>query len=211
MLLYLLYLLPLLPLARAQCSLLSVSGCQPREDEVIITLPLPSDQGAATCQQLCRDYDHCGHWSYDSASLACSLLHHSYLATWDSITGGYEPDYADCQQQDSGTCNDLVRENCDLLGTVLWQSDEVTHTYECQDYLQLLGPVYGGSVFSYSHTSHTCSILDTGARHCSKLSGPKQPSVEQCDTATTPELTTTPEVTTTAPATTSAPANGDGM
>ena len=105
-----------------------------------------------------------------------------------------------------------MQENCDLLGTVLWQSDEVTHTYECQDYLQVLGPVYGGSVFSYSHTSHTCTILDTGARHCSKVSGPRQPSLEQCDdTTTTTEPSTTPEVTTTAPATTSAPANGDGM
>ena len=58
--------------------------------------------------------------------------------------------------------------------------DNVTHTSECREYLNTLGPILGGSVFSYSHTSRTCSILDTGARHCSKLSGPRQPSLEEC-------------------------------
>ena len=203
MLLYLLYLLPLLPLARAQCSLLSVAGCQPDPAEVIMTLTLPGDTGEAPsiCQQLCSDLDHCNLWSYDSASFTCSLLHTSYLATCDNITAGYEPDYAQCLAQDSGSCDDLVQENCDLLGTVLWQSDEVTHTYECQDYLQLLGPVYGGEVFSYSHTSHTCSILDTGARHCSAVSGPRQPSVEECEATTT---------TTADPPTTTSPSSLDG-
>ena len=76
----------------------------------------------------------------------------------------------------------------------------------CQEYLQVLGPVLGGEVFSYSHTSRTCSILDTGARHCSKLSGPRQPSLEQCDDTTS----TTTEATTTAP-TTPAPANENGV
>ena len=209
--LYLLYLLALLPHTRAQCALASVSSCHPLEDEVILTVALPSPGPApGLCQQLCGAEEHCRYWSYDSGSSICSLLHSSYLATCDNITAGAEPDYTQCLAQDSGTCDDIVQENCDLQGNALWQS-EVTHAYECQEYLQLLGAVLGGSVFSYSHTSHTCTILDTGARECSKVSGPKQPSVEQCDTATTPELTTTPEVTTTAPATTSAPANGDGM
>ena len=62
-LLYLVPLLPLAPLARAQCALVSVSGCQPDPAEVILTLPLPSGQGAATCQQLCRDQEPCRYWS----------------------------------------------------------------------------------------------------------------------------------------------------
>ena len=122
------------------------------------------------------------------------------------MTAAAEPEYTECLGQSSGSCDDLVRENCHLGGNILWLSDAVRNASHCQEYLQLLGPVYGGSVFSYSHTSRTCTILDTGARHCSKVSGPRQPSLEQCD-----DTTTTPEVTTTAPATTPAPANGDGM
>ena len=158
------------------------------------------------------DYDHCNIWSYDKSSLACSLLHTSYLATCDNITAGYEPDYTQCLTQDSGTCDDLVRENCDLQGSVLWQSVEVINTYECQEFLQVLGPELGGEVFSYSSEDKVCYILDTGARECSKLSGPRQPNLEQCDTTTTPEVTTTtPPATTPIPATTHVPANEDGM
>ena len=210
MLLYLLYLLPLLPLARAQCSLLSVAGCQPDPSEVIKTYIIPGEP-TSMCQQLCTDVDQCNLWGYDSG-WHCSLLRTSYLATCDTIIAGYEPDYAQCLAQNSGSCDDFVQENCHLEGSVLWQSDSVTHAYECQEYLQVLGPEYGGKVFLYSRNTHTCTILDTGARECSKVSGPRQPSLEECDdTTTTPKITTTPEVTTTALTTTSAPAKGDGM
>ena len=94
----------------------------------------------------------------------------------------------------------LVQENCDLLGSVLWQGEDVT-AHNCQEILQLLGPVYGGEVFSYSSLDHTCSILDTGARRCSAVSGPRQPSVEECEAATS-----TPAPVTTTPA----PTSGDG-
>ena len=202
MLLPLLCLLPLLPLARAQCSLLSVSECKPDPDEVIVTIPLPSDQEAAIiCQQLCGIQDDCEFWSFDKDSLSCDLLAYCYLHTCDSFVAGPDPDFTECLCQGSGTCDDFTPENCDLLGNVLWQSDVVIDASHCQEYLQVLGPVYGGSVFSYSHTSHTCTILDTGARHCSKVSGPRQPSLEQCEAATT----------TTAPVTTTpAPTSGDG-
>ena len=88
----------------------------------------------------------------------------------------------------------LVQENCDLLGSVLWQGEDVT-AHNCQEILQLLGPVYGGEVFSYSSLDHTCSILDTGARHCSAVSGPRQPGVEECEASTT----STADPTTTSP------------
>ena len=72
-LLYLVPLLPLAPLARAQCSLVSVSGCQPDPAEVILTLPLPSGEGAATCQQLCRDQEPCRYWSLDTFDTSTSV------------------------------------------------------------------------------------------------------------------------------------------
>ena len=113
--LYLLCLLPLLHLAEAQCSLVSVSGCQPDPSEVIKTYIIPGEP-TSMCQQLCSDTDQCNLWSYDSG-WHCSLLRTSYLATCDNITAGYEPDYNLCLAQDSGSCDDLVRENCDLHGS----------------------------------------------------------------------------------------------
>ena len=53
----------------------------------------------------------------------------------------------------------------------MWQDEAVRNAHECQEFLQVLGPVYGGSVFSYSRTSHTCSILDSGDRRCRAVSG----------------------------------------
>ena len=112
--LYFLCLLPLLHLARAQCSLVSVSGCQPDPSEVIKTYIIPGEP-TSMCQQLCSDTEQCNLWSYDSG-WHCSLLRTSYLATCDNITAGYEPDYAQCLAQDSGSCDDLVRENYHLQG-----------------------------------------------------------------------------------------------
>ena len=111
------------------------------------------------------------------------------------MTAAAEPEYSECLGQSSGSCDDLVRENCDLQGSVLWQSDTVRDTSQCQEYLQVLGPVLGGEVFSYSSEDRTCSILDTGARHCSAVSGPRQPSVEECQAATS----TTADPTSTSP------------
>ena len=147
----LLCLLPLVPLARAQCALLSVAECQPDPAEVIREISLPSDQGAGysqVCQQLCGVEEACNHWSYDGASSTCSLLSYCYLHSCDSLTAGAEPDTSDCLCRDSGSCADLVRENCALLGSVVWRGEAVTDTHPCQVELQtihrrrrpLLGP-----------------------------------------------------------------------
>ena len=198
-------LLLLLPHARAQRSLVSVSECQPDQDEVILEMSLPSNEDGATsiCQELCGIQDNCEYWRFDAASLTCSLLSYCYLHSCDSLMAGPEPDLGECLCGSSGTCADLVQENCDPLGSVVWQSDvgEVTGAANCQEFLRVLGPVLGGEVFSYSSLDHTCSILDTGARHCSAVSGPRQPSVEECQAATS-----TPAPVTTTPA----PTSGDG-
>ena len=67
----LLWVASLVPPALAQCSLVSVSGCQPDPHQVIQAVTLPSLQA---CQQLCRDEEQCQYWSYDGATLTCSLL-----------------------------------------------------------------------------------------------------------------------------------------
>ena len=145
MLRYLVSLLALLRLARAQCSLLSVSECQTDPSEVIMTLPIPANQEAVTtCQLLCVVEDYCKYWRYDSDTQNCDLLKYPYLPSCGSVTAGAQPDFAECLSQDSGTCDDIVKENCELQGDILWQDPAVRDAYECQEFLQLLGPVYGG-------------------------------------------------------------------
>ena len=192
-----LYFLSLLlpPLTEAQCSVMSVADCDPDPDKVILTARLSGDEGSSLlCQQLCGVQDDCAYWSYDRARLTCSLLSYCYITSCDSIFAGPQPDFKDCLCQNSDTCNGnnaMVQENCDFSGNVLWQSDAISDASQCQEFLQLLGPVYGGQMFSFNHSSHTCSILDTGDRDCSILSGPR----EQCDSAT-PSTSTTARIAT---------------
>ena len=78
----------------AQCSLLTVSECQPDLEEVIMTVPLPSYQGAAQlCQELCGVQEDCEYWSFNADTLDCSLLAYCYLHSCDNITAGPSPDF----------------------------------------------------------------------------------------------------------------------
>ena len=158
-----------------------------------MTLPIPANQEAVTtCQLLCVVEDYCKYWRYDSDTQNCDLLKYPYLPSCGSVTAGARPDFAECLSQDSGTCDDIVKENCELQGDILWQDPAVRDAYECQEFLQLLGPVYGGEVFSYSSVDQVCYILDTEDSDCKVVSGPRMPSVDQCSgsTDTTPMVTT---------------------
>ena len=97
----LLWLACLVPPALAQCSLVSVSGCQPDPHQVIQAVTAPSHQA---CQQLCRDEGQCHPHLQPPGPLLPPLLrsHHRGART--------------CLCQESGSCDDLVRENWQLLG-----------------------------------------------------------------------------------------------
>ena len=156
-------LLLLLPHARAQCSLVSVSECQPDQDEVILEMSLPSDEDGATsiCQELCEIQDNCEYWRFDGASLTCSLLSYCYLHSCDSLMAGPEPDLSSCLCGSSGTCADLVQENCDPLGSVVLTLPGVPDAATCQEFLLILGPGAGAAVFSYTSQDQVCSLLDS--------------------------------------------------
>ena len=74
-----------------------------------------------------------------------------------------------------------------MSGTVLFQDDAVIDAVACQEYLQLLGPVYGAEVFFYSDLQGVCYLLDSADRSCVSRSGPRSPSVASCSPATTTE------------------------
>ena len=74
-----------------------------------------------------------------------------------------------------------------MSGTVLFQDDAVIDAVACQEYLQLLGPVYGAEVFFFSDLESVCYLLDRADRSCVSRSGPRSPSVASCLPATTTE------------------------
>ena len=80
---------------------------------------------------------------------------------------------------------------------VVWQSDAVIDAFACQEYLQLLGPVYGAEVFFFSDLEGVCYLLDSADRACVSMSGPAEPSVAECEEDTTTSTTTTDTTTTT--------------
>ena len=56
------------------------------------------------------------------------------------MTAGAAPEYTECLGQSSGSCDDLVRENCHLGGNILWLSDAVRDASHCQVELQMKVP-----------------------------------------------------------------------
>ena len=90
-----------------------------------------------------------------------------------------------------------------MSGKVLFQTAAVIDGFACQEYLQLLGPVYGAEVFFYSDLEGVCYLLDSPDRSCLSMSGPLAPSVEKCEEdITTTVLTTTTTIASTTTATT---------
>ena len=65
-----------------------------------------------------------------------SLLFYPYLSSCTTVTAAAEPEYTECLGQSSGSCEDLVRENCALGGNILWLSDAVRDASHCQVELQ---------------------------------------------------------------------------
>ena len=187
-------LLLLLPALSSQCSDFWVSDCDLGPNEVILQVPFPSqDDATRTCQDLCNAQFDCTYWQWSGAQLTCSLLRYSYLSRCQNVSSTSSPELSTCLSQDSGTCDDFVDEDCQMSGEVMFQTDTVIDAVACQDYLQLLGPLYGAEVFFFSDLEGVCYLLDSPARSCLSLSGPAAPSMGDCEenmTTTTTSTTT---------------------
>ena len=85
-----------------------------------------------------------------------------------------------------------------MNGQVLWQNNTVIDAFACQEYLQLLGPVYGAQVFFFSDMEGVCYLLDRADRSCVSISGPAAPSVAECEEDNTKTTTTATPTTSTA-------------
>ena len=78
-----------------------------------------------------------------------------------------------------------------MSGQVMFQTEAVIDAFACQEYLQLLGPVYGAEVFFFSDLEGVCYLLDSADRACVSMSGPAEPSVAECEEDTTTSTTST--------------------
>ena len=175
-------LLILLPALSSQCQDFWVSECEFGPDEVILQVPLPgTDDAIRICQDLCNAQFGCSYWQWKGTQMTCTLLTYSYLPLCHNISSAASPELPICISQDSGTCDDFVDEDCEMSGEVLWESDAVIDVFACQEYLQLLGPVYGAEVFFFSDLEGVCYLLDSADRACVSMSGPAEPSVGECN------------------------------
>ena len=201
-------LLFLLPAFSSQCSEFWVSECDLDPDEVIIQIPFPSqDDAIRICQDLCNAQFDCTYWQWSGPQMTCSLLSYSYLSLCHNISSTSSPEISNCISQDSGSCDDFVDEDCQMSGQVLFQDDAVIDAFACQEYLQLLGSMYGAEAFFFSDLEGVCYLLDSADRSCLSLSGPASPSVEKCEqeytTTSISTTTTSTTITTTTSTTTS--------
>ena len=72
-----------------------------------------------------------------------------------------------------------------MSGQVMVATDTVIDAFECQVFLQLLGPMYEAEVFFFSDLEGVCYLMDGADRACVSMSGPVQPSLGDCEEDTT--------------------------
>ena len=126
--------------------------------------------------------------------MTCTLLllrRYTYLSRCRNVSSTASPGIVTCISQESGTCDDFVDEDCEMSGQVLFETDTVIDAFACQEYLQLLGPVYGAEAFFFSDLEGVCYLLDSTDRACVSMSGPAEPSVGECEEETTTTTTST--------------------
>ena len=204
-------LLILLPVLSFQCQDFWVSECQLALDEVILQVPLPgtnTDEAIRICQDLCNAQIGCTYWQWSGPQMTCSLLRYSYISRCRNVSSTASPGISTCYSQDSWTCDDFVDEDCEMSGQVLFETDTVIDAFACQEYLQLLGPVYGAEVFFFSDLEGVCYLLDSADRACVSMSGPAEPSLAECEEDTTTSTSTTATTITTYTTTTTATESG---
>ena len=176
------FLIILLPALSSQCQDFWVSECHLDQDEVILQVPLPSqDDAIRICQDLCNTQFDCTYWQCSGLQMTCTLLTSSYLPLCHNISSTASPELHTCLSQDSGTCDDFVDEDCEMSGQVMVATDTVIDAFECQQFLQLLGPMYEAEVFFFSDLEGVCYLLDSADRACVSMSGPAAPSVVECE------------------------------
>merc|ERR1712059_47257 len=116
----------------------------------------------------------------------------------------------ECSEDQEPTCDSFIRENCKYLGTEKLKKNKITDAHACQDLLREVGFVYGAVYFEFDTNTKECVLFDSKDADCDAISGPRTPSMEECNSPTQPTtagttagttVPTAPTVPTTVPTT----------
>ena len=92
-------------------------------------------------------------------------------------------------------CDVFIYEDCDYEGNVIFSSENVVSSTDCQALLSEIGQTFGAHLFIHDvDDDNSCQFLDSSSFKCSAISGPADPPILDCpfDGTTTPEpLSTT--------------------
>ena len=88
----------------------------------------------------------------------------------------------------NGACDGFMYEECDYYGEdpdgVSAPPGQITNPTECEEYCQLFQSFGQCSYWVFNSTDSTCNLLNSSNRTCWGLTGPKDPSFDDCITCT---------------------------
>merc|ERR1711962_1991241 len=165
---------PHIPRLPDGCEDFTVGACSPEKDELIDVYPdIPNE---ALCQTVCGIQEGCNYFRHSKSTKECKLFHYRFLTS----------------------CHSFVRENCKYGGNAVLNKTSITDAHACQDLLITVGFIYKAVYFDFDSDAQDCILYDSMDLDCDAISGPKSPSIEECNKdPTTPAPTPKPTEATT--------------
>ena len=101
-------------------------------------------------------------------------------------------------------CDVFINEDCDYEGNVIFSSENVVSSTDCQALLSEIGQTFGAHLFIHDvEDDNSCQFLDSSSFKCSTISGPADPPILDCPsdgtTTSQPVSTTTYSTASTTP------------
>ena len=109
------------------------------------------------------------------------------------VAGSPDQSVEDCVIGDviNAACDGFMYEECDYYGEdpdgVSAPPGQITNPTECEEYCQLFASFGQCSYWVFNSTDLTCNLLNSAERTCWGLTGPKNPSFDDCITCTEEE------------------------
>merc|ERR1711962_328960 len=180
---------PHIPRLPDGCEDFTVGACSPEKDELIDVYPNIPDE--ALCQTVCGIQEGCNYFRHSKSTKECKLFHYRFLTSCNVIAGPKEPSIDECAKEEEPSCHPFVRENCKYAGNAVLNKTSITDAHACQDLLITVGFIYKAVYFDFHSDAQDCILYDSKEVDCDAISGPKEPSLDDCN-ATTPTAGPTP-------------------
>ena len=106
------------------------------------------------------------------------MKHYLYLKDCGAYSGKPDLETDICREQSSGDCQDLVEEDCRMLGNTLFHTEAASDS-ECSKFSSQLNPP--AAYFSWDGDTKECSAFDSTRRTCTSMSGTGQNLTAPCN------------------------------